>query len=52
MNQLPVAGIDVGKHFSEMAMHSPSNDVVFRLKIFHDASSSIGKAVELRPFGV
>lgn len=47
MNQLPVAGIDVGKHFSEMAVLSPSNDVVFRLKILHDASSSIGKAVEL-----
>lgn len=47
MNQLPVAGIDVGKHFSEMVVLSPSNDAVFRLKILHKASSSIGKAVEL-----
>jgi transposase len=47
MKQLPIAGIDVGKHFSEMAVLSPSNDVVFRLKILHDTSSSIGKAIEL-----
>ena len=38
MNQRPVAGIDVGKYFSEMAVLSPDNDVVARLKIFHDSS--------------
>jgi len=47
MNYLPVAGIDVGKRFSEMAVLSPTNEVVARIKIFHDTSSSIDKAIEL-----
>ena len=47
MNLVPIAGIDVGKRFSEMAVLSPDNIVVHRLKIFHDASSNIDKAVEV-----
>lgn len=47
MDLVPIAGIDVGKHFSEMAVLSPDNIVVARLKIFHDASSNIDKAVEV-----
>jgi transposase len=47
MNHVPVAGIDVGKRFSEMAVLSPSNAVIARIKIFHDASSNIDKAVEV-----
>ncbi len=47
MNPVPIAGIDVGKRFSEMAVLSPDNIVIYRLKIFHDASSNIGKAVEV-----
>ena len=47
MNNLPVAGIDVGKRFSEMAILSPSNDIYARIKIFHDSSSNIDKAIEL-----
>lgn len=47
MIQTPVAGIDVGKNFSEMAVLSPSNKCVFRIKILHNSSSSVEKAVEL-----
>jgi transposase len=47
MEQIPVAGIDVGKHFSEMAVLSPSNEVIARIKILHGSSSSIDKAIEL-----
>lgn len=47
MNLVPIAGIDVGKHFSETAVLSPSNDIVVRHKIYYDTSSSIDKALEL-----
>lgn len=47
MNLLPIAGIDVGKRFSEMAVLSPNNTVVARMKIYHDASANIDKAVEV-----
>jgi len=32
MNFRPIAGIDVGKFFSEMAILSPSNEVIARMK--------------------
>ena len=38
MNNVPVAGIDVGKYFSEMAVLSPTNSVVARTHITHDAT--------------
>jgi transposase len=47
MKHIPIAGIDVGKRFSGMAVLSPDNIVVSRLKIFHDASSNIDKVVDL-----
>ncbi len=47
MNHVPIAEIDVGKRFSEMAVLSPDSTVVAWLKIFHDALSHIDKAVEL-----
>lgn len=47
MKQIPVAGIDIGKHFSEMAVLSPSNEVIARIKILHGSSSSINKAIKL-----
>jgi transposase len=47
MNLLPIAGIDVGKRFSEMAVLSPDNVVITRLKIYHDASSNVDKAIEV-----
>lgn len=47
MNQVPVAGIDVGKRFSEMAILSPSNQVYARIRINHDAYSNFDRAFEL-----
>lgn len=47
MNFRPIAGIDVGKFFSEMAILSPSNEVVARMKIHHDSNSDVERAVEL-----
>ena len=47
MNLRPIAGIDVGKFFSEMAILSPSNEVIARMKIRHDSSSDVERAVEL-----
>lgn len=47
MNQIPVAGIDVGKRFSEMALLSPVNEVFARIRINHDAYSYFDKAFEL-----
>jgi len=47
MNQIPVAGIDVGKRFSEMALLSPFNEVFARIRINHDAYSNFDRAFEL-----
>jgi len=47
MNFRPIAGIDVGKFFSEMAVLSPSNEVVARMKIHHDSKPDVDRAVEL-----
>ncbi|PQQ65385.1 IS110-like element ISCth8 family transposase [Acetivibrio saccincola] len=47
MNFIPIAGIDVGKFFSEMAILSPSNEVIARMKIRHDSSTDVERAVEL-----
>jgi len=47
MNFRPIAGIDVGKFFSEMAILSPSNEVIARMKIRHDSSTDVERAVEL-----
>ena len=47
MNVLPVAGIDVGKEFSEMAILSPTNKVYARMKFFHDSFKKVDKAIDL-----
>jgi transposase len=47
MNLVPVAGIDVGKRFSEMAILSPSNEVYARIRINHDSYSNFERAFEL-----
>lgn len=47
MNVLPVAGVDVGKEFSEMAILSPTNNVYARMKIFHDSFKKVDKAIDL-----
>ena len=47
MNYPPVAGIDVGKNFSEMCILSPNNEICHRIKIHHDSLVSIKKAIDL-----
>jgi transposase len=47
MNLKPIAGIDVGKFFSEMAILSPSNEIVARMKIHHDSNSDVQRAIQL-----
>lgn len=47
MNYPPVAGIDVGKNFSEMCILSPNNEICYRIKIFHNSSDSINQALSL-----
>ncbi|MCG4566119.1 IS110 family transposase, partial [Anaerosalibacter bizertensis] len=47
MNYPPVAGIDVGKNFSEMCILSPNNEIYHRIKIYHDSIDSIQKAIGL-----
>ena len=47
MNVLPVAGIDVGKEFSEMAILSPTNKIYDHMKIYHDSFKKVDKAINL-----
>ena len=47
MNTVPVAGIDVAKRFSEMAILSPSNEVYARIRINHDSYTNFEKAFKL-----
>lgn len=47
MSFRPIAGIDIGKFFSEMAILSPSNEVVARMKIHHDSNTDVERAIEL-----
>ena len=47
VNFKPIAGIDVGKFFSEMAILSPSNEVIARMKINHDSNDDVKRAVNL-----
>lgn len=47
MNFKPIAGIDIGKFFSEMVVLSPSNEVIARMKIKHDSYHDIERAIEL-----
>lgn len=44
---IPVAGIDVGKEFSELVILSPFNDIYARLHIKHKTQHDFNKAVEL-----
>jgi transposase len=47
MNLLPVAGIDVGKEFSELAILSPTNKIYARMHIKHKTQHDFDKAAEL-----
>ncbi len=49
MNQtVPVAGVDVSKRFSDMCVLDPNNNVIVRLKIYHDLPSMERALTELR----
>lgn len=39
MSEIPVAGVDVSKDFSDMCIIGPDNSVFERVKIFHDETS-------------
>lgn len=39
MENAPVAGVDVSKRFSDMCILSPSNEILSRVKIYHDLTS-------------
>ena len=47
MNFKPIAGIDIGKYFSEMVILSPINQISYRMKINHDSISDVERAVDL-----
>ncbi|MGI6102754.1 MAG: IS110 family transposase [Bacillota bacterium] len=47
MNTIPVAGIDVAKRFSEMAVLSPTNEVYARIRINHDSYTNFERAFKL-----
>jgi transposase len=47
MNFRPIAGIDIGKFFSEMVILSPTNQISCRMKVKHDSISDVERAVNL-----
>lgn len=44
---LPVAGVDVSKYFSDMCILAPNNDIIGRMKIYHDLTSMERASAEL-----
>ena len=44
---LPVAGVDVSKYFSDMCILAPNNDIIGRIKIYHDLTSMERASAEL-----
>lgn len=45
---IPVAGVDVSKRFSDMCVLAPNNEIMARIKIYHDLTSMERAAAELR----
>ena len=45
---IPVAGVDVSKQFSDMCVLSPDNEVLARMKIYHDLTSMERAVAELQ----
>ena len=45
---VPVAGVDVSKRFSHMCILAPNNEIMARLKIYHDLTSMERSVAELR----
>jgi len=52
MNQtVPVVGVDVSKRFSDLCVLAPNNDVLTRMKIYHDLPSMERALIGLRRIG-
>ena len=45
---VPVAGVDVSKRFSDMCILAPNNEILSRIKIYHDLTSMERAAAELQ----
>lgn len=45
--QVPVAGIDVGKNFSEMALLTPNNEIYQKIKIYHRKKECFNKSIDI-----
>lgn len=48
---VPVAGVDVSKRFSDMCILAPNNEILARMKIYHDLTSMERAAAELQRIG-
>lgn len=48
---VPVAGVDVSKRFSDMCILAPNNEILARMKIYHDLTSMERAAAELQQVG-
>ena len=48
IQNLPVAGVDVSKRFSDMCVLAPNNEILSRIKIYHDLTSMERAAAELQ----
>ena len=46
MNEVPVAGVNVSKEFSDMCILAPDNTVFERVKVYHD-KTSMSRAVKV-----
>lgn len=47
MKLVPVAGIDVGKNFSQLAVLNPDNKICARMTIYHNSHRNVNKAIDL-----
>lgn len=47
MKLVPVAGIDVGKNFSQLAVLNPDNKICARMTIYHNSHRNVNKAINL-----
>lgn len=48
---VPVAGVDVSKRFSDMCILAPNSEILTRMKIYHDLTSMERAAAELQRIG-
>ena len=48
IQNVPVAGVDVSKRFSDMCVLGPNNEILSRIKVYHDLTSMERAAAELQ----